>query len=142
MKRISLALRLLSAAILWQTLYFKFTGAPESVHIFTMLHAEPYGRLFTGACEFVTGIMLLVPATRVLGLLGAIGLMSGAILSHVFILGFIIQDDGGLLFGLACTVMAAAVVTLRLEHSAAFELLSSYCPRAAMLFGLKPQGKP
>ena len=36
--------RLLAAFILGQTLFFKFTGAPESIHIFETLGAEPAGR--------------------------------------------------------------------------------------------------
>ncbi len=36
-----LALRLIAAAILTQTLFFKFSGAEESVWIFQQLNAEP-----------------------------------------------------------------------------------------------------
>ena len=33
--------RIVAAVILLQTLYFKFTGAPESVYIFTKVGLEP-----------------------------------------------------------------------------------------------------
>ena len=42
----------------------------------------------------------------------AFGVMSGAILSHIFVLGLVIQDDGGLLFVLACTVFIISIVIL------------------------------
>jgi putative oxidoreductase len=44
--KIGLLLRLVAAVILLQTLYFKFTGAPESKYIFSTLGIEPWGRWF------------------------------------------------------------------------------------------------
>lgn len=41
-------LRIAVAVILLQTLFFKFTGAKESVYIFTTLGAEPWGRIGSG----------------------------------------------------------------------------------------------
>ena len=49
--RLGLAARLVAAAILAQTLFFKFTGAPEAVHIFTTLGVEPFGRIGLGVVE-------------------------------------------------------------------------------------------
>ena len=40
--------RIVAAAILLQTLHFKFTGAPESVYIFTKVGAEPMEGLVQG----------------------------------------------------------------------------------------------
>jgi hypothetical protein len=54
-------LRIVSAAILLQTLYFKFTGAPESVYIFTKVGAEPWGRIGSGIVELIASILLLTP---------------------------------------------------------------------------------
>jgi hypothetical protein len=112
-----LLLRLIAAAILLQTLFFKFTGAPESKFIFGTLGVEPWGRIFSGAVELVASICLLVSATQIIGALIAISVMSGAILSHLFILGIVIQNDGGLLFSLACGVFFSclAVVLLQLD---------------------------
>ena len=42
---LGLLLRVTAAAILLQTLYFKFTGAEESVYIFSTLGVEPWGRV-------------------------------------------------------------------------------------------------
>lgn len=104
MKKLSLILRLIAAGILFQTLYFKFSGAPESIYIFTKLNVEPWGRLLAGGSELVAGILLCIPATQVLGALAGLGIISGALLSHIAILGIEVQGDGGLLFTLALIV--------------------------------------
>jgi len=102
--------RLIAAVILLQTLYFKFTAAPESVFIFSELGLEPEGRILIGLLELVTGILLLVPRVSWIGAVLGIGLMVGAIFSHVTRLGIEVQDDGGLLFYLALTVLACCLV--------------------------------
>ena len=122
MKYLKLALRLIAAVILFQTLFFKFTGAEESKFIFSSLGVEPWGRWLAGASELVACILLLLPATQALGALAAIGIMAGAIMSHLFVLGIVVQNDGGLLFGLACVVLVASagVVALNQEQIFAF----------------------
>ena len=98
---IYVALRVVAAVILLQTLYFKFTAQPESVELFTKLGVEPWGRIGTGVIELITGILLLLPSTVFIGAFLGIGLMSGAILSHLTVLGIQSQGDGGQLFMLA-----------------------------------------
>lgn len=78
---------LVAAIILLQTLYFKFTGHPESVMIFSMLHAEPWGRILAGIVELVLGVTILIPRTRFIGSVGVCALMLGAIGSHILVLG-------------------------------------------------------
>jgi uncharacterized membrane protein YphA (DoxX/SURF4 family) len=56
-------LRIVVAAILVQTLYFKFTGAAESIYIFKTLGMEPYGRIGSGIIELVSSILILIPRT-------------------------------------------------------------------------------
>jgi putative oxidoreductase len=109
-------LRLIAAAILLQTLFFKFTGAPESVYIFTRVHAEPWGRIGSGVVELVASVLLLWPRFTWAGALLAVGTMLGAITSHLTLLGIDVQGDGGLLLGLALTVFAASAVLLYLVH--------------------------
>jgi hypothetical protein len=111
----SWVLQIAAAAILFQTLFFKFTGAEESVYIFSTLGAEPWGRIGSGIIELVTVVLLLIPATASIGALLAVGVACGAILSHLTRLGIVVKDDGGLLFGLAVTVFVAslAIVILR-----------------------------
>jgi hypothetical protein len=108
--------QLAAAAILGQTLFFKFTGAPESRYIFTTLNAEPWGRLGIGVLELVAVLLLLYPGTPALGALLALGLMAGALISHLTLLGIEVQGDRGLLFGLAVATFAAAAVVLMLRR--------------------------
>jgi len=102
--------QLVAAAILLQTLYFKFTGAPESVYIFTTLGLEPWGRIGSGVVELIAAILLLIPATAGFGAVLALGVISGAIMSHLTKLGIEVQGDGGLLFGLAITVFVTSLI--------------------------------
>jgi uncharacterized membrane protein YphA (DoxX/SURF4 family) len=115
---LSWLLQLLIAGILLQTLFFKFTGAEESVYIFTKLGAEPWGRIGSGVVELVAALLLLVPATVPLGAAITVGVMSGAILSHLTVLGLSVKDDGGLLFGLALTAFMGSAVLLFLRRTA------------------------
>lgn len=108
--------RIVAAVILLQTLYFKFTGAPESVYIFTKVGLEPWGRYASGVAELFAAILLLVPRTTSIGALLAAGVMVGAIGSHLTKLGIVVQDDGGLLFALALMVFVCAIVTAILHR--------------------------
>jgi len=112
----SWACQLTAAAILGQTLFFKFTGAPESRYIFSTLGIEPWGRIGTGVAELVAVGLLLYPRTSVFGAVLAIGLMGGAIMSHLTRLGIEVQGDHGLLFKLALTVLAAALIVVVLRR--------------------------
>lgn len=104
------ALRLLSAIILLQTLYFKFSAHPESVAIFSRLGVEPWGRIATGVIELLTAILLLWRPTVLPGAILGIGLMAGAIASHLLVIGIESAGDGGQLFGLAIVVLAACII--------------------------------
>lgn len=112
----SWACQLTAAAILGQTLFFKFTGAPESRYIFTTLGIEPWGRIGTGIAELAAVALLLYPKTSVLGAVLAVGLMGGAIMSHLTRLGIEVQGDHGLLFKLAITVLLAAAIVVILRR--------------------------
>lgn len=105
-------MRLVVAGILLQTLFFKFTGAAESVFIFETLGAEPYGRIGSGVAELAASILILMPPTVALGALLAAGVMAGAIVSHLTVLGIEIMGDGGLLFALAVIVLVCSGVVL------------------------------
>jgi len=107
--KVLLVLRILSAIIMLQTLFFKFTGAEESKFIFQTLGVEPWGRIFSGVVELVASILLLVPKTKILGAAVSLLVMSGAIISHIFVLGVSVQDDGGFLFTLACIVFLSSI---------------------------------
>jgi hypothetical protein len=111
---VSWTLQLVVAGILFQTLFFKFTGAEESVYIFSTLGIEPWGRIASGVAELVVVVLILTPPTVALGALLGLGVISGALVSHTR-LGLVVRDDGGLLFGLAVIVFlaSAAIVYLR-----------------------------
>ena len=109
---VSWILQLVAAAILFQTLFFKFTGAEESVYIFTTLGLEPWGRIGSGVAELIACVLLLVPRTVPLGAILALGVISGAIVSHLTKLGIVVKGDGGLLFGLAVIVFVASAIVL------------------------------
>ncbi|MBJ7429665.1 MAG: DoxX family protein [Bacteroidia bacterium] len=94
-----------AAAILLQTLFFKFTAAPESVYIFSTLGIEPFGRIGSGIAELIAAILLLWPSKSLIGAILSAGVMAGAIASHVLFLGYEIMGDGGLLFSLAAIVL-------------------------------------
>ena len=103
-------LRLLAAIILLQTLYFKFSAAPESIYIFSKIGMEPWGRIGSGIFELIAGILILIPATTVFGTLLAVALMSGAIFFHLTRLGISVQNDGGQLFIYALVVFVSSGV--------------------------------
>jgi len=108
--------RVAAAVILLQTLFFKFTAAPESVYIFTKVGLEPWGRISSGAAELIAAILILIPRTTWLGAGLALAVMAGAIFSHLTVLGVVVMNDGGLLFGLALAVAACSVVLLFLQR--------------------------
>jgi hypothetical protein len=109
--------RIAAAVILLQTLFFKFTAAPESVYIFTKVHAEPWGRIGSGVVELIAAVLILVPRTVWAGALLALGVMAGAIVSHLTVLGIEVMGDGGLLFALALIVFCASAVALVLHRT-------------------------
>jgi len=113
----SWACRIVAAIILLQTLFFKFTGAPESVYIFTKVGAEPWGRIGSGVIELVASLLLFVPALAPFGAILAMASMAGAIATHLTILGIEVKGDGGLLFGLALVAFAGSAVVLLVRRA-------------------------
>ena len=112
------------AAVFVQSLFFKFTGAPESIYIFSTLRDwsgiglfEPAGRWIIGLSELTASILLFVPRARIFGAALAIGIMTGAIFFHLFSpIGVVILGDGGELFTLACGVWISGWVILFLSR--------------------------
>lgn len=109
---ISWSLQVIVAGILLQTLFFKFTAAKESVYIFSTLGLEPWGRLGSGVAELIAAVLLLIPALSPLGALLTMGVLAGAIASHLTVLGIEVQGDGGLLFALAVISFLGAATVL------------------------------
>lgn len=108
----SWACRIIAAAIMIETLFFKFTGAPESVYIFSKMNLEAWWRYGQGIWELLAAIFLLLPKTAWFGGVLTLGAIGAAIVSHLTVLGIEIQGDHGLLFAMALTTFScAAVVT-------------------------------
>lgn len=122
---ISWALQVLVSLILLQSLFFKFTGAEESIYIFTIAGQflgipglmEPYGRIATGIGELSAAIMLLIPNTKVLGASLTLVIIGGAIFFHLFSpLGIAILGDQGFLFFLALLAFISSLFILAIRY--------------------------
>jgi putative oxidoreductase len=126
----SWACRIVAAIILLQTLFFKFTAAPESVYIFTKLGAfihayvpfasistvEVSGRIGSGIMELIAAVLLLTPRFVWAGAILAMAVTGGAIVSHFTFLGIEVQGDKGLLFFLAIAVVVTSAIALFLHR--------------------------
>ena len=116
---LSWVLRVITAVILLQTLFFKFSGAKESVYIFTVVGMEPWGRLSSGVVELIASILLLVPRTVAYGAVTSLAVISGAIFFHLTKLGIALPavDDKGELFTLAVVVFVCSAGVLILHQN-------------------------
>ena len=127
---VSWACRIVAAIILLQTLFFKFTAAPESVYVFTKLGAlvhtyvpfasivtvQVAGRVGSGIMELIAAALLLAPRFVWAGAVLAMAATGGAIASHLTFLGIEVQGDKGLLFFLAITVFVTSIIALFLHR--------------------------
>ena len=117
--------RILAAIILLETLLFKFgiggeAFLNESKSLFTNLTVAIFGhgdfeaffRIGTGILELIASILLLWPKHAGLGALLGVGLMIGAILSHLFFIGIIVGNDGGQLMVMALIVLMCCTKVL------------------------------
>ncbi|WP_420546839.1 hypothetical protein [Curvivirga sp.] len=133
------------AFVFIQSLFFKFTGSPETDHIFGILDkwaADSFGLegLFLppgifnayviGGAELIASLILLGALIRKCNLGSAIGgamasgIMTGAIFFHLFTpLGVEVQGDGGTLFIMACGVWISGMVLLIWNRQSIFSLL-------------------
>ena len=113
-KYFPLILKLIAAVIMLQTLFFKFTGAQESINLFTKLAGEneAYLRIGTGVLELIASILLFIPKRTWLGAGLTVGLMSGAVMGHITKLGIEHNGDGGALFSAAVLVLISGAILL------------------------------
>jgi hypothetical protein len=111
------AAQVVVALVLAQTLFFKFTYAPETQVIFANRGGRPVATAI-GIVELVCVILLLVPRTAAIGAALSLLVISGAIVTHLTSLGIQVVDpatgegDGGLLFGMAVVVALSSAVVL------------------------------
>lgn len=109
-------LKIIPAVIMLQTLYFKFTAHPQSVHLFTILGLEPYGRIGIGVAELIAVILLLIPATTIIGAIMGMGLMAGAIFSHITKLGIVFDGDALLFTYAVITFVCCTIIVYLHKH--------------------------
>lgn len=109
-------LRVVAALIMLQSLFFKFSGAKESIYIFTTVGMEPVGRYGSGITELIASILLLIPSLSWLGALLGVGVISGAIFFHLTKLGIEVQGDGGYLFFLAVVVFVCCIAVAGISY--------------------------
>lgn len=108
------------AVIYLQTLFFKFTGSPESVYIFEKVAGagnEALPRIGSGIAELITSFLVLIPRTRVYGAILSVLVIAGAIFSHLAILGIVVMDDGGALFILALVILLLSLALIYIHKS-------------------------
>ena len=114
-KTVPFILKLIAATIMLQTLFFKFSGAQQSIDLFTTIAGENEAvlRIGTGIIELIASILLFLPKKNWLGALLTIGLMGGAIASHLTILGVVHNEDSGVLFlGAVITFISGAILLI------------------------------
>lgn len=104
--------RIVIAIIFLQSLFFKFTGAEESVFIFSQIGIEPWGRYLVGLAELCVVVLLLIPRFNFYGAILSLLIIIPAIIFHLTSLGIVVFDDNGLLFGLAIVVLILSVFIL------------------------------
>jgi uncharacterized membrane protein YphA (DoxX/SURF4 family) len=117
---LSWAAQIIAAIILAQTLFFKFTAAPESVALFTKLGVEPFGRIGAGVMELITVILLLTPRKAWIGAIFGIMTMGGAIMAHLTVIGIESNGDGGELFFLALITLTCCLTVAYIRKSDIF----------------------
>ncbi len=118
--------KVIAALIMLQTLFFKFSGAAESVYIFTKVGIEPWGRIGTGIVELIASFLILIPRSAWLGALIAIGTMAGAIATHLTLLGIEVMEDNGQLFYMAVITLVCSLIVLITERKKAPNFINQY----------------
>ncbi len=119
---------IVAAIILLQTLFFKFSGSEESVYIFSTMGIEPWGRYLTGFLEGIAGMLLLLRRFSIYGAGIALGVISGAIFSHLTTLGIDVMGDGGYLFSLAIVVFICCLLVLWFRKDDVIKLIAKIKP--------------
>ncbi|MDB9835891.1 DoxX family protein [Flavobacteriaceae bacterium] len=109
---LSIALRIIVAVILLQTLRFKFLAHPDSVYIFTQVGMDPWGRIGIGVLELIASILLFLPKKIWMGAGLAAGLMAGAVMMHLTMIGIEVKGDGGALFYTAIATLILSLMIL------------------------------
>lgn len=116
---ISWVAQIVVVAILGQTLYHKFTDAPEVVELFSKMGMGPFGYKLTGLLELVACLLLLTPQAAIWGAILSWGIMSGAVIGHITKIGF--QGEFGVMGGMAIAAwLLSMLIIFARRHQVTF----------------------
>ena len=115
-KHLPVVIRIVIAVLLVQTLFYKFTGHEDSIYIFEKAGLGDAGRIGSGIAELIAAILILIPRTIWLGATLTLGIIAGAILTHLTKIGIEINGDGGTLFFMAIFIFILSFITLFLHR--------------------------
>lgn len=115
-KYLPLVIRLIIAVLLIQTLFYKFTAHEDSVYIFEKAGLGDAGRIGSGIAELIAAILILIPRTIWIGATLTLGIIAGAILTHLTKIGIEVNGDGGTLFFMAIFIFILSSITLFLHR--------------------------
>lgn len=104
-------LQIIPAVIFGRAAFYKLTGAAGSRALFASLEMEPTGRVLIGVLELSCAIFLLIPSLSSYGAILGLGIMIGAAIGHVTVIGF-----GGAFLTLFLSGNLAAVCCLALIY--------------------------
>lgn len=118
------------AFVFIQSLFFKFSGAEESIYIFQTIEGwiglaffEPGMRYGIGVMELIASVLLFIPGYRPYGAILALGIMSGAIFFHLFSpLGVVVKGDDGVLFIMAVLVWLSSAYIIFKSRNLIFKI--------------------
>ena len=86
-KKIAWCFQLIIAGIFIPIGILKFMNNPADLEIFSQLGMEPAGRYIIGVLEILAGLMVLTNAVAAMGAFLGVGVMLGAMLAHMTVLG-------------------------------------------------------
>jgi uncharacterized membrane protein YphA (DoxX/SURF4 family) len=80
-------LQIAAAGMFLMAGFSKLSGNEQMVELFAAIGVGQWFRYLTGGLEVAGAILLLIPRTSGLGALMLVGVMAGAVMTHLFIVG-------------------------------------------------------
>ena len=110
---VSWVLQVLLAGLFIMSAIPKLTGDPMAAAMVAKLGLGGWAGYAIGLTELTAAILLLIPRTVAYGALLGLGVLGGAILSHLTVLGISLgEDDGGAMFMMAIGgLLIAGIIT-------------------------------
>ena len=114
-------LQIAAAAMFLMVGYLKLSGSEQLVGLYQAIGIGQWFRYSTGTLEVAGAILLLIPRTSGLGALLLAGVMTGAVITHLFIVG------GSPLMAITLLVVTTIVAWGRRQRTR--NLLAGYAKR-------------